>query len=85
MCPKEWYDYVISKNIMPMPSILKSLEEYELRNMLLVSKAIIDAALNRKESIGAHFRADSTKKQTESSNKIGINSEVIKNDSKIIA
>ena len=35
-----------------------SLDEYELRNMLLVAKCIINAALSRKESIGAHYRAD---------------------------
>lgn len=33
-------------------------DEYELRNMLYVANAIIDAALQRKESIGAHYRAD---------------------------
>ncbi len=36
-----------------------SLDEYELRNMLLVAKCITNAALSRKESVGAHFRADS--------------------------
>lgn len=36
-----------------------SIDEYELRNMLLVAKCITNAALKRKESIGAHFRADS--------------------------
>ena len=33
-------------------------EEYELRNMLIVSKLIVDSALNRKESRGAHYRLD---------------------------
>lgn len=36
-----------------------SISEYELRNMIYVAKSIIEAALDRKESIGAHFRADS--------------------------
>ena len=35
--------------------------EYELRNLILVSKCIIDSALKRKESIGAHYRTDSIK------------------------
>ena len=35
-----------------------SLNEYELRNMIIVAKLIINASLSRKESIGAHFRAD---------------------------
>ncbi len=38
-----------------------SIEEYEFRNMLYVAKSIISAALARKESIGAHYRADSVK------------------------
>ena len=33
-------------------------DEYELRNMLTVSKLVIDSALNRKESRGAHYRLD---------------------------
>lgn len=37
-----------------------NIEEYELRNLIYVSKCIINSALERKESIGAHFRADST-------------------------
>ena len=36
-----------------------NMEEYEYRNMLTVAGLVIDAALNRKESIGAHSRADS--------------------------
>lgn len=39
-----------------------SIEEYELRNMLYVAKCIINSALKRKESIGAHYRADSETK-----------------------
>ena len=35
-----------------------SKEEYEFKNMLLVSRLIINAALQRKESRGAHFRLD---------------------------
>ena len=33
-------------------------EEYEFKNMLLVSKLIINSALQRKESRGAHYRLD---------------------------
>lgn len=32
--------------------------EYELKNMFVVAKLIVDSALNRKESRGAHFRTD---------------------------
>ena len=35
-----------------------SKEEYESQNMLLVSKLIINSALQRKESRGAHYRLD---------------------------
>lgn len=38
--------------------VCASLEEYNLRNMLLVSKLIIQSALQRKESRGAHYRTD---------------------------
>ena len=35
-----------------------STEEYELRNMLITSKLIVNSALKRKESRGAHYRTD---------------------------
>lgn len=38
-----------------------SFDSYELRNMIMTSKIIITAALNREESRGGHFRADFTK------------------------
>lgn len=43
-----------------------SIEEYELRNMIYVSDSIINSALERKESIGAHFRADAIDTTTKS-------------------
>lgn len=59
-----------------------SYEEYELRNMLYVADAIIDSALIRKESIGAHFRADSKNSQPE---KEDIKTGEISDESKITA
>ena len=35
-----------------------SIDEYELRNMLITSKLVIKSALHRKESRGAHYRTD---------------------------
>ena len=32
--------------------------DYELRNMLVVARLIVEAALHRRESRGAHYRAD---------------------------
>lgn len=42
-----------------------NIEEYEYRNMLTVSSIIIDSALNRKESRGAHSRVDYTQMDAE--------------------
>ena len=35
-----------------------SIEEYDLRNMIITSKLITKSALQRKESRGAHYRTD---------------------------
>ena len=35
-----------------------SKDEYELRNMLITAELVVRAALNRKESRGAHYRVD---------------------------
>ena len=36
-------------------------DEYEYRNMLTAASLIIEGALNRKESVGAHCRSDYSK------------------------
>lgn len=41
-----------------------NMEEYELRNMLTVAELIVSAALDRKESRGAHCRSDYKNKET---------------------
>jgi len=45
----------LEKDMNPAPG---SLEELELKNMLLTGKLVARAALDRKESRGAHFRSD---------------------------
>lgn len=39
-------------------SIFLSIEEYELRNMLIIAEIIVKSALARKESRGSHYRND---------------------------
>mgnify|MGYP002623882519 CR=1 FL=1 len=40
------------------PDYCSSIEEYELRNMIITSKLVVKSALSRKESRGAHYRTD---------------------------
>jgi L-aspartate oxidase len=37
---------------------LRTLREIELYNMAIVSRAILESAIRRRESVGAHFRTD---------------------------
>lgn len=53
--------------------------EYELKNMFVVAQLIINSALNRKESRGAHFRTDYTV-----TNSVSEHSKIIKSDRQIV-
>ncbi len=59
-------------------NICNSKEEYELRNMLTVSKLIAKRALERKESRGAHYRLDFL--QTDKDAKHSLISNIKEND-----
>ena len=63
-------------------NICNSISEYELRNMIYVAKCIINSALQRKESVGAHYRSDSP---CENLSPQAENLEEANNESKIIA
>lgn len=52
-------------------------DEYEYRNMLTASKLIVESALNRKESRGAHSRAD-----YKQMNEVGVHSNIMKSENK---
>lgn len=54
--------------------------EYELKNMFVVAQLIIDSALNRKESRGAHFRTDYAV-----TNPVSAHSRVVKGEQKIVS
>jgi L-aspartate oxidase len=69
--------------------VCSSLEEYELRNMLLVSKSIIESALKRKHSVGAHYRTDDKTNDNTKVSKISVEKQKtkgnIKREPKVIA
>ena len=50
-----------------MNKICSTAKEYEVRNLIYVAKCIINAALKRKTSIGAHYRSDSIESQEQKS------------------
>ena len=56
-------------------SVFQTIEEYELLNMLCVSKLIIKSALQREESIGSHFRSDFPLRNPDSKNSIIVKEE----------
>ena len=47
------------KNLIGDNKVFADFDSYEIRNMLCASEIIINSALKRKNSIGAHFRTDS--------------------------
>lgn len=49
---------VIELENMFKSSLCSTIEEYELKNMILAAKAIIISAIKRKESRGGHYRSD---------------------------
>ncbi len=67
-----------------LEKICSSAKEYEVRNLIYVAKCIINSALKRKTSIGAHYRSDSVEPQVDDTK----NSENVKeqpNESKVTA
>ena len=67
-----------------LEKICSSAKEYEVRNLIYVAKCIINSALKRKTSIGAHYRSDSVEPQVDDTK----NSENVKeqpNEAKVTA
>lgn len=67
-----------------LEKICSSAKEYEVRNLIYVAKCIINSALKRKTSIGAHYRSDSVEPQVDDTK----NSKNVKeqpNESKVTA
>lgn len=56
LCAKEKIEYM--KEQFAFPYKCPDRSHYEIRNMLLISELIVEFALNRKESRGAHYRED---------------------------
>lgn len=51
------------KNKLAGKKVFSDFASYEIRNMLYAAEIIINAALNRRESVGAHYRTDDTEKE----------------------
>ena len=60
------------KKLIENKTVFSDFNSYEIRNMLTVAEIVINSALERKESIGAHFRTDACTKDEEQIENKGI-------------
>ena len=60
------------KKLIENKTVFSDFNYYEIRNMLTVAEIVINSALERKESIGAHFRTDACTKDEEQIENKGI-------------
>ena len=60
------------KKLIENKTVFSDFNSYEIRNMLTVAEIVINSALERKESIGAHFRTDACTKNEEQIKNKGI-------------
>lgn len=60
------------KKLIENKTVFSDFNSYEIRNMLTVAEIVINSALERKESIGAHFRTDACTKNEEQIENKGI-------------
>ena len=65
--------------------LFDSKQKYELKNALCVADLVVCAALKRKNSVGAHYRADYPHRAVEMSNIKDLSYEVVNNYDKILA
>ena len=49
---------VVRPETAPMPDAVDPADAHEDRNLLLAARLLVAAALNRTQSVGAHYRAD---------------------------
>lgn len=60
------------KKLIENKTVFSDFNSYEIRNMLTVAEIVINSALERKDSIGAHFRTDACTKNEEKMENKGI-------------